>query len=233
MTDIGRNRKILGSVAAIAIVAGLLLVSGMSKASPAPPAAPPTAASAVENSKSQPDQFSVRDYSEFNQVTGVDLPSSDWFGLIGGMVLKLALVVGLIYVAFLVLRRYFTRGKTVVQGKKPVSLLSSLNLSPSRTVYLLEVGKKVLVVGATQNQLSLLTEVTDPETVDEVRSQAAESSAASQFSSFLNVAKRQLGPRECDAGDASTSPTLQGKFDDGFEFMQDRLTQIRKSLKRK
>lgn len=233
MTDIGRNRKILGSLAAIAVVAGLVMLSGMTKPSPTQPAALQTTTGTAENSQSQPQQFSVRDYSEFNKASDIELPSSDWFGLIGGMVLKLGLVLGLIYAAFIVLRRYFTRNKTVVQGKKPISLLSSLNLSPSRTVYVLEVGKRVLVVGATQNQLSLLTEVTDPETVDEVRTQSAESSAAGQFSSFLSVAKRQFGARENSSGEGSTPNPLQDKFDDGLEFMQDKLTKIRKSLRRK
>lgn len=232
MTDIGRNRAIITSVAAIAIILGLALVGQMPKATATPPPAPKQAPAAAVGGVDAPgEQFMVRDYSDFSQGADADLVSSDWLGLLAGMVVKLALVVALIYLAFVVLRRYFHQGRVAASHKKPVSLLGSLNLSPNRTVYVLEVGRKVLVVGATQSQLSLLTEVTDPEAADEVRAISSETPAIGQFSSLLSVAGRQFKAKDIALLDASVVDPIQIKIHEGRDFMQRKLANIRESLK--
>jgi flagellar biogenesis protein FliO len=209
MTNIRQNRIVLAAMAALAIIAGLLLVGGMSSAHVSDTTAPQQGIVAhVGNGGDQDTGFLVRDYAEFSDP-GSDFSSSDWIGLLTSMIVKLALVVGVIYLIAWALRRYSHRGRAVVQDKKPIALLSLLNLSPTRTVYLLEVGRKVLVVGATQNQLSLLTEVTDPEGLDEVHSLCVGSSSPDQFSSLVNALRQQFSTRESALSNLAASDCLQ------------------------
>ncbi len=231
MADIGRNRKTLAAIAAVAIIIGLLLVGGVPKA-PSPPApAAKTASNVVEADKGPSEQFLVPDYSQFTTGPDADLPSSDWLGLLAGMIVKLALVIGLIYLAIKALRSYVYKGQGAFAAKKPVSLLGSLNLSPNKTVYVLEVGRKILVVGGTQNQLSLLTEIQDQEAIDEVRSLSAVNPAADQFSSFLNAARQQFSTRETPPQDAPIHSALQMKVDEGRAFLQSKIAGVRPSAK--
>lgn len=196
MTFIGRTRILVAAIAVAVIVVGLLLAGGMpSVGAPAPPAT--RTSTGADSQSGQVQQFAVRDYSELSRSPEADLPSSDWLGLLAGMAVKLLLVIALIYVAIRALRHYVYRSPGDTTGKrKPIFLLGSLNLSQNRTVYVLEVARKVLVVGATPSQVSLLAEVTDAEAIDEMRVLSADSPPADQFSSLLNIFKRRLGGAE-------------------------------------
>lgn len=229
MTDIARNRTILTAVAAIAIIVGLLLVGGTP---PAAAPAPPPVDKASTNGRADigerdGGQYLVRDYTEFSDNPVADLPSSDWLGLLMGMLIKLALVIAIFYAAVWALRRYLLQGRSPVLARKPVSVLGAQNLSPNRTVYILEIGRKVLVVGATQTQMSLLAEVTDPDAVDELRALVPAHSSADQFSSLLNSAVRQLGVKGSTSTDAADSASLQAQILKGCDSMRSRLAQLR------
>lgn len=233
MSDIGKNRTLLASIAAIAIIVGLVFLGGMPKGeTPVSPAASQAAPSATGSDGAQAEQFAVRDYSDFGQGAGVDLPSSDWLGLLAGMVLKLAFVIGLIYLVVLVLKRYYRRGRTAASTRKPVSVLSSTNLAPNRTVYVLEVARKVLVVGATTGQLSLLTEVTDPEAIEEVRLLSAESPGADQFGSLLSAFGRRLGDQDGELPSSPIVTSLQAKVREGRDFVHSKVAQVKQSRAR-
>lgn len=216
MTDIKRNRIVLTSVAVVAIIIGLLLVGGL-PTSGAPTVSPGGPAVAGQNggASGQREQFLVRDYTDLSREPMSDLPSSDWLGLVAGMVLKLGFVVALIYVSIRALRHYVGRSKAAAPAKKPLHVLGSMNLAPNRTVYLLEVARKVLVVGATPGQMSLLTEVTDGEAIEELRLLAADSPPADQFSSILSAFTRRLGDRPTDARGSTLLNALQGRVGGG------------------
>ncbi|MCL5025291.1 MAG: flagellar biosynthetic protein FliO [Chloroflexi bacterium] len=233
MNEITRNRNVLAVIAAAAVIAGLVLAGAMPKAPvPAPAAAAQSEAAPSGTADSQADGFVVRDYAEFGSGAGAELPSTDWLGLVGGIALKLAFVVGLIYIAMWALRRYVYRDRGAIADKRPVSLLGSLSLSPNRTVYVLEVGRKVIVVGATQNQLSMLTEITDPEAMDELRAQQTEAPLADQFSSLLNAARHQFEKREGPPLDKTIVDAAELKVQEGQQFMQGKLAEVRQSLGR-
>lgn len=229
MTDIARNRTILTVAAAIAIILGLLLLGGSpSAATPAPPRVDQASTDGrADVNEGDAGQYVIRDYAEFRDNPVADLPSSDWLGLLMGMLVKLALVIAVFYAAVWGLRRYLLQGRSPALVRKPVSVLGAQNLSPSRTVYILEIGRKVLVVGATQTQMSLLAEVTDPDAVDELRALNAGHPSVDQFSSLLNSAVRQLGVKGSTSADVSDSASLHTQILKGCDFMRSRLAQFR------
>lgn len=84
--------------------------------------------------------------------------------------IKLMVVLVLIYVVFLFLRRWQT-GK-VVTHRKRLSIAETLRLSPRQSICLVRVGSRELLVGVTDQNMSLLSEV-DPEELDAVTPQEA------------------------------------------------------------
>jgi flagellar biosynthetic protein FliO len=73
--------------------------------------------------------------------------------------LKLGIVVALAYASLAVLKRY-TVGAT--RATSLLQVLDSTTLAPNRSVYVVRVGEKRLVLGVTQNQISTLAEL-EPE----------------------------------------------------------------------
>ena len=70
------------------------------------------------------------------------------------VMLKLLAVLGLAYVALAVLRRYSVGAGNKRDGL--LQILDSANLGPNRTLYLVKIMDKRLVVGATSSQITTL-----------------------------------------------------------------------------
>jgi flagellar biogenesis protein FliO len=87
------------------------------------------------------------------------------------MLLILAAVVGVIYLVFWMLRR--GSGKKI-QENNIIHVLGSRSLAGSRALHLVEVGKSVYLVGASDGGVELISEITDKESLDAVRLKAAE-----------------------------------------------------------
>jgi flagellar biosynthetic protein FliO len=103
-------------------------------------------------------------------------PASDLFGTVSlavSVTLKLALVLVLIYGCMYVLRRWPTGWLTA--NKKRVALLETTRLSPRQALHLVQVGDRTLLVGATDQAVTLLTEIALPagEAVTAVQPQPA------------------------------------------------------------
>ena len=87
------------------------------------------------------------------------------------MVLVLSAVVGAIYLIFHFLKRTASGryGNTRLMRH-----LGSLTLPGNKLIHLVEVGRQVFLVGSGDNGVHLISEVTDQETIDEIRLAAAE-----------------------------------------------------------
>ncbi|MDR2589042.1 MAG: flagellar biosynthetic protein FliO [Spirochaetales bacterium] len=87
------------------------------------------------------------------------------------MVLVLAVVVGLIYGIFYFLKR---AGAPRDDGVRFIRVLESRPLAGSKHLHIVEVGNHVLLVGSADNAVSLVTEISDKETLDGIRLKASE-----------------------------------------------------------
>jgi flagellar biogenesis protein FliO len=86
-----------------------------------------------------------------------------------GLVVKTAVVVALLGASLWVLRRY--AGTAVRSGGRTgaITMADTLPLAQGRAVYVLDVGDRALLVGATPQQLTLLGEVRDAAVLDRLR----------------------------------------------------------------
>lgn len=103
---------------------------------------------------------------------------------------KFMLVIGLLYATLLGLRRLQKNKAGQSAAGTTIQVLETVGLAPGRSLHLVVVGEKTLLVGATDHQLSLLTELNpeavplpdDTSTDDEMAEQAA---PAASFESAL------------------------------------------------
>lgn len=103
------------------------------------------------------------------------------------MVLILAAVIGAIYGIFHLLKR---SGNPKFQETRLIRLLSSKTLTGSRALHLVEVGNQIFLVGTSENAVNLVSEISDKETVDGLKLQAANVDGAEKrnFGSLLGQA---------------------------------------------
>jgi flagellar protein FliO/FliZ len=107
---------------------------------------------------------------------GVVAPSVSPFGIwdLLRMIVVLAAVIGLVYGVFYLLKRG-GRGK-IVQNDA-IRLLGAQSLPGNRSMYLVEVGSQVFLIGAGGDSVNLISEITDKETVDAMILRGADNSA--------------------------------------------------------
>ncbi|MCJ7507512.1 MAG: flagellar biosynthetic protein FliO [candidate division Zixibacteria bacterium] len=80
------------------------------------------------------------------------------------LVLALVLIVGLIYASMYALKRFSYTGKKKLAGSN-IEILQRSYLAPKKGIYIVKVQSKILVLGVTDNNINLLTEL--PELADE------------------------------------------------------------------
>ncbi len=78
-----------------------------------------------------------------------------------GFLVKFGLVLLLLYGSLRVLRGFTLRWRGLSPSATQITVLETRYLSPRRTLYLVRAGAKVLLLGGTDQQISLLADVTD------------------------------------------------------------------------
>ena len=104
-------------------------------------------------------------------------------GVVSRVLGSLAIVVGLIFLTGLVLRRYLGGAKAPTSSRKVSELVEATPLGGKRVLYVIRVADRLLVVGAGGEQLTLLSEITDPEVLAQV-------AAAPRRSDFFEMFRR-------------------------------------------
>jgi flagellar biogenesis protein FliO len=98
-------------------------------------------------------------------------PAPSFLATFVKMLLALALTVGLLLLALWGLKQIM--GKQGASGKqageRPLKILASTYLAPRKTIHLVEVGKRILVVGSGNDEVTSLGVITDPEEMEMIR----------------------------------------------------------------
>lgn len=126
------------------------------------------------------------------------------------MILVLALVVVAIYGFYFLLRR----NKKQDQGDSDIiKLLASRTLPGNRAVHLLEVGKHVFLVGNAEQSVNLLAEITDQESIDDIRIKAAaeQNTAPRTFAEMIGGVFTP--PGNADSAQGGQGTTVQSPLD--------------------
>jgi flagellar biogenesis protein FliO len=143
-----------------------------------------------------------------------DLPS------LGGFVAASVLVVGLLGGGLWALRR-FGRGSRLLGGGGPIRVLGRKGVGARQEILLVEVGARVLVVGATRDGLSPLGEITNPDEVAALRADLPGRRDESERASFQATLKEGL---------AAPAPAPAAETQGVYASIAEELAEIRKTV---
>jgi flagellar protein FliO/FliZ len=87
-------------------------------------------------------------------------PNLIWMSI--RMFTVLAFLLGLIILAFYVIKRINVQRNGFLLGQKQMQLIETLYLGPKRSLALLKVGKELFILGISPSQISFLTSVAGP-----------------------------------------------------------------------
>ncbi len=82
----------------------------------------------------------------------------------------LSLVLGIMFLLFFGFKKFVLKNTMFGGGEKLVNVLGSGFLGPKKNIVLVEVAGEVLVLGMSQDHIALLTNITDPEKIEEIKS---------------------------------------------------------------
>lgn len=182
----------------------LALLAALLAATPAAQAAEGAAAATDETKLLIPDSSAAARDANAADATApaaapaVTAPGVDTWDFVR-MILVLALVVGLIYGVFWLLRR---GARLKAPENEMIRVLGSRGLAGNRALHLVEVGRSIYLVGSAENGVNLVAEVKDQETIDAIRVQAAEEGGKPRRG-FAATLARMLAPAEAPKSPAS------------------------------
>jgi len=126
---------------------------------------------------------------------------------VGRVALSLAAVLSLI----LVLRFLIRRISPGVMGRssRGIRVITRAYLAPKQQVVVLQVGRRILVVGDSGQHLSTLCEITDPDEAATLLAQITGRSSDSDQSSFADAMSHAAEPFFPTGDDHQNNPALQ------------------------
>lgn len=137
---------------------------------------------------------------------------------LGSFLFKLAVVLGLAYASIYALKRFTGLRNTVGSGRRRIRVIENASLGTNRSVHLIEVGAKKLLVGSTPNQISLLAELGAMETEHRESTLESDETGQSQPTSFAGQLASMIGS---DPG-GSVAQVIRGSS----AFLQEKIIQL-------
>ncbi len=93
----------------------------------------------------------------------------DFFSSLIKMVSALAVVLGILIAAMYFLRKFIKGTGTGIDDGKFIKILSTRYIGPKCSIMLMDVLNHIIVVGISNNQITMLTTITDPKSLDRLK----------------------------------------------------------------
>ncbi|MFA5519914.1 MAG: flagellar biosynthetic protein FliO [Spirochaetota bacterium] len=106
----------------------------------------------------------------------------------GWLMLKTLLVLGLLAAGFYMFFRFIQQKSGIqLSGQNVVQVLSVVSLGPGKTLHVVDMAGKVFLLGVSENNINLLTEIKDKDEIDRIRLLSSRSApvAGKGFQEFL------------------------------------------------
>lgn len=181
-------------------LAACLLSQGFSQTPSPRPDSPPERSGGAEGGEGA----LPGDYEEEFAGEGESLGSTTAYFL--RVVIDLAIVVALVWLVVWLLRRFSHKSRILGflsrwrlgAESKSMRLLETMSLGPARSLHLVEVGDKILVVGSTSANVNYIAEVSDPGLIEAILQRTGESSefAQSLQGDLSDYESKASGPSE-------------------------------------
>jgi flagellar biogenesis protein FliO len=136
------------------------------------------------------------------------------------MISMFSVVLGLMFLIFFGFKKYVLKNTAFGGGNKLVNVLGTWFLGPKKNIALVEVAGEVLVLGISQESITLLSSIIDEEKIEEIKNASGKgkislgsnstpvgekrsvaAQAAGQFSSYMSKYSKPKGAREQTVAD--------------------------------
>jgi flagellar protein FliO/FliZ len=85
------------------------------------------------------------------------------------MLAALAIVIALMIVATYIIKKYFFHSLPEMNGSTMINIVSTRHLSPKNSLMLVEVLGQVILVGVSNQQMSMLSHINDPAAMEKIK----------------------------------------------------------------
>ena len=143
-------------------------------------------------------------------------PSSVGAGDLIRVIVVLAAVIAAIYGLVYFLRKFSPLAES---EEDLIAVLATRHLKKDSSLHLIEVGNQVFLIGSGSSSVSLISEITDQETMDKIRLDLSSAKQAVERKTFRSILRRNL-PRTPFQGLSQDSP-------DFLRSQRDRLKNLR------
>ncbi|MBT6346553.1 MAG: FliO/MopB family protein [Nitrospina sp.] len=147
----------------------------------------------VDGKKSPSDSFTRKSNTSFSLKES--RPTGKPIELIPSslrMLSMLAVVLGIMFLLFFGFKKYVLKNTVFGGGEKLVNVLGSGFLAPKKNIVLVEVAGEVLVLGMSQDNISMLTHITDPERIEDIKSKGGKGGSGLNWNGG-NSAQKEAG----------------------------------------
>lgn len=114
-------------------------------------------------------------------------------GLAFKLILSMGLIIGLIYLSTYFLRKLNIRGAAGEVGGGSIKVIGRTFIGPKQCLYVVKIGDKYSVLGATDSNINYITELKKEE-ADKYEATPQKFSDASPFARFSDILKGKLKP---------------------------------------
>jgi flagellar protein FliO/FliZ len=142
-----------------------------------------------EASKEETEGVPTRDFKEDDFKPQVDEPSAVW------MLIKMIFVLGIFAGGFYYFYRFITKKSGIgLFGGEAVKVLSVAPLGQNKFLQVVDLAGKVLVIGVSDNAITLISEITEKDQIDRIRILSNRTPPAGQkVSGFQEYVMKDIG----------------------------------------
>lgn len=85
------------------------------------------------------------------------------------MLAALAIVIALMIGAMYLLKKYFFQPSAAISGNAMIHIISTCHLGPKNSILLIEILGQVMLLGISNQQMSILGTITDPDAMENIK----------------------------------------------------------------
>lgn len=90
------------------------------------------------------------------------------------LLISLLFIIGLIYLTVIALKYFYSKSMVFFKTQGIIKVIGKEYIDSKKVIYLVDVVNKILIIGSGNNELVLLSEINDKETIENIRQQADE-----------------------------------------------------------
>lgn len=115
------------------------------------------------------DSSATKSFNFLNRDKKKQLKSADVASSGFKMIMTLSLVLGLIFILFFGFKKYVLKNTIFGGSGRQVKVVSTNYLAPKKNISLVEIAGEILVLGISDQNISLLTKINDPQQIKELK----------------------------------------------------------------